>query len=161
MNGQIPAPAQGLYVPARRHGELIFVSGMTPRRNGTLLHTGQVGLDAPAEIYCDAVEIATENALQAAAAQLISGEQISAVLALTVYVNAPPGYTRHSQIADLASRYLERNIVGGGLPSRAAIGVASLPGGAVTEISLVAVVRPPRGADHPATAGFPESTPTV
>jgi enamine deaminase RidA (YjgF/YER057c/UK114 family) len=60
-------------------------------------------------------------------------------------VNAPSGYTRHSQIADLASRHIEQRIVGGGLPARVAIGVASLPGDASVEISLTAVVKARKG----------------
>ncbi len=130
-------PPQGLYVPARRHNDLVFVSGMTPRRNGVLLHAGQVAPDAPAELYDDAVRLATENALQAVRAQLQGGERIGSVLSLTVYVNAPPGFTRHSQIADIASRHIQRCIPAD-LPSRAAIGVASLPGNAVVEISMMA-----------------------
>jgi enamine deaminase RidA (YjgF/YER057c/UK114 family) len=141
LNNQTSIPPQGHYVPARRHGDLVYVSGMTPRRNGTLLHRGQVELDVPLETYREAVEVATENAIQAASTQLEPNEQIISVLSLTVYVNAPSGYTRHSQIADLASRHIEQRIVGGGLPARVAIGVASLPGDASVEISLTAVVK--------------------
>ncbi|MFG1463757.1 RidA family protein [Xanthobacter sp. DSM 24535] len=130
-------PPQGHYVPARRHNDLVFVSGMTPRRNGVLLYTGQVAADAPAEMYEDAVQLATHNALQAAEGQLQNGERIASVLSLTVFVNAPTGYTRHSQIADIASRHIQ-GCYGAALPSRAAIGVASLPGNAVVEVSLIA-----------------------
>lgn len=132
-----PPPPQGLYVPARRYNDLVFVSGMTPRRNGVLLHAGQVASDAPAGLYEQAVRLATGNALQAAEAQLRSGERIASVLSLTVYVNAPPGFTRHSQIADIASRHIQ-DCIHAALPSRTAIGVASLPGNAVVEISMIA-----------------------
>lgn len=144
MTGDHPTrqaiPPQGLYVPARRHNDLVFVSGMTPRRNGVLLHAGQVAVDAPVELYEEAVRLATGNALQAAEAQLRSGERIASVLSLTVYVNAMPGFTRHSQIADIASRHIQDRIHAA-LPSRAAIGVASLPGNAVVEISMIARVQ--------------------
>ncbi|MDW9364332.1 RidA family protein [Sinorhizobium meliloti] len=130
-----PQP-QGLYVPARRHRDMIFVSGMTPRENGKLLYAGQVGLGTPVETYRMAVELAAENALTAAKSQLLAGEQLS-VLSLTVYVNAPVGYTLHSRVADFASRFLEEHS-NGGVSSRAAIGVSSLPGDATFEISIVA-----------------------
>lgn len=130
-----PQP-QGQYVPAKRHGDLIFVSGMTSRENGKLLYMGQVELDTPVETYRIAVELAAENALTAAKSQLIAGEQM-AVLSLTVYVNAPVGYTLHSRIADLASRFMEEH-TGGAVSSRAAIGVSSLPGDATFEVSIVA-----------------------
>ena len=136
MRQASPPPPQGHYVPARRHNDLVFVSGMTPRRNGVLLHAGQVAVDAPAELYEEAVQLATGNALQAAEAQLRNGEWIASVLSLTVYVNAPPGFTRHSQIADMASRHIQ-DCIHAALPSRAAIGVASLPGNATVEISMI------------------------
>ncbi|WP_247657892.1 RidA family protein [Aquabacter sp. L1I39] len=139
MRQPSPPPPQGLYVPARRHNDLVFVSGMTPRRNGVLLHAGQVAADAPAELYEEAVRLATGNALQAAETQLRSAERIASVVSLTVYVNAPPGFTRHSQIADIASRHIQDRLPAV-LPSRAAIGVASLPGNAVVEISMIASV---------------------
>jgi enamine deaminase RidA (YjgF/YER057c/UK114 family) len=142
MNGRAAPPAQGLYVPAKRHGDLIFVSGQTPRKNGELLHAGQVTLDAPDETYRAPVELAAENALQAAGAQLAMGERVASALSLTVYVNAPAGYTRHSHLADFASRHIEDRIGEGGVASRTAIGVASLPGGAVVEIALIAVAAP-------------------
>jgi enamine deaminase RidA (YjgF/YER057c/UK114 family) len=84
MNSRTAPPPQGLYVPAKRHGDLIFVLGMTPRKNGELLHVGQVALDAPDETYRAAVELAAENALQAAGAQLAAGEKIASALSLTV-----------------------------------------------------------------------------
>jgi enamine deaminase RidA (YjgF/YER057c/UK114 family) len=139
MNSRTAPPPQGLYAPAKRHGDLIFVSGMTPRKHGELLHVGQVALDAPDETYRAAVELAAENALQAAGAQLAAGEQIASGRSLTVYVNAPAAYTRHSHLADFASRRIESHTGEGSFASRTAIGVASLPGGALVEVALVAV----------------------
>ncbi|PJO48103.1 RidA family protein [Brucella pituitosa] len=138
IHGSTPQP-QGLYVPARRYRDMIFVSGMTPRENGKLLHVGQVVLEAPVETYRRAMELATKNALTAAKSHLVSGEQILSVLSLTVYVNAPAGYTLHSRIADFASRFMEEN-TNDGVSSRAAIGVSSLPGDATFEVSIIAAV---------------------
>jgi enamine deaminase RidA (YjgF/YER057c/UK114 family) len=140
MDPSAAPPPQGLYVPAKRHGDLIFVSGMTPRRNGELLYVGEVSPDVPVETYRAAVELATENALRAASTQIGEGERLSSALSLTVYVNTPIGYLMHPQIADFASLLLGRYLGEGSLPTRAAIGVASLPGRAVVEVSLVVTV---------------------
>lgn len=134
-----PVP-QGDYIPARRHGALIFTSGMTPRRDGVLLHHGPVRADAPVEDHRDAVRLACGNALAAARAMLAPGESLAAILGLTVYVAAEPGFTAHSRIADLASAYLREELGDAGIGSRAAVGVASLPGNAPVEIQLVAAV---------------------
>lgn len=53
-------------IPAKRHGGLIFTSGMTPRRNGELMFTGPVRGDAPIEDNRDAVVLACSNPLAAA-----------------------------------------------------------------------------------------------
>ncbi len=85
---QLPTP-QGRYVSARRHGDLIFVSGMTPRRSGKLVHVGQVAPGVAIESYRAAVELATQNALHAAEVMLGDSERIASALNLTVYINAP------------------------------------------------------------------------
>lgn len=143
MSGSIahgrPVP-QGAYVAARRHGELIFTSGMTPRRDGVLLFTGSVRSDAPLEEYRDAVILACSNALLAARGQLKEGERIATVLSLTVYIAAEAGFTAHSQLADFASCFLEAELGPEGIGSRAAVGVATLPGNAPVEVQLVAAV---------------------
>ena len=128
-----PIP-QGDYVPARRHGALIFTSGMTPRHDGVLLHHGPVRSDTPADAYGDAVRLA------AARGMLAPGESLAAILSLTVYVAAEPGFAAHSRIADLASAHLRAELGEAGIGCRAAVGVASLPGNAPVEIQLVAAV---------------------
>ncbi|HEY8596178.1 MAG TPA: RidA family protein [Devosiaceae bacterium] len=137
-----PRP-QGNYVPARRFGDLIFVSGMTPRENGELVATGSVAAGDPPEKHRKAIELATHNALRAARMQVSQGEALADVLSLTVYLNAAPDFTAHSRLADFASAVLLGEF--GALPARAAVGVASLPGNAPVEISLIASVARTRG----------------
>lgn len=139
MASPVPPP-QGLYVPAKRHGDLIFVSGMTPRRDGRLVYSGKVHSETELDSLRAATELATHNVLLAAGSQLATGEALAGTLSLTVYVNADPSYTAHSRVADFASAYLA-NQFGGEVPSRAAIGVASLPAGAPIEVCAVFSVR--------------------
>ncbi len=137
ISGQGPKP-QGDYVPATRNGNLIFTSGMTPRKDGVMTLTGPVKVDEPLDTYKDAVLLACGNALTAARAMLGSGERIRAILSLTVYVAAEPGFTAHSRLADFASAFLRSELGTNGIGSRAAVGVATLPGNAPVEIQLVA-----------------------
>lgn len=133
-------PAQGLYVPAKRFGDLIFVSGMTPRKDGKLIQTGCLASGANPEDYRAAAELATRNALAAAGSVLSEGEELHTPVSLTVYVNATPDYAEHSRIADFASAVLAATF-GGDIPSRAAVGVSSLPGGAPVEVALTLGVK--------------------
>lgn len=138
VHGQ-PVP-QGAYVAAKRHGNFIFTSGMTPRRDGVLMFEGPVRADVGLETCEAAVVLATSNALAAARALLAEGEAIAAVVSLTVYIAAEAGFTRHSLLADYASRFLAEKLGPAGIGARAAVGVATLPGNAPVEIQLVAAV---------------------
>lgn len=141
----IVAPAnvpQGNYVNAKRHGDLIFTSGMTPRRAGVLALTGAIDSDTPLETSQEITVLAAANAL--AVARLIIGahERLSGILSLTVFIAANAQFTAHSQLADFASEYLQDQLGHAGVACRATVGVASLPGGAPVEIQLIATVAP-------------------
>jgi enamine deaminase RidA (YjgF/YER057c/UK114 family) len=141
MSGTMaPPPPQGLYLAATRHGGLIFTAGMTPRLDGVLQSSGPVAADADPARYRDAVVLAARNALSAASARLAPGEHLSAILSLTVYVAAEPGFTAHSRLADFASEFLRAELGEHGVGSRAAVGVLTLPGNAPVEVQLVAAV---------------------
>ncbi|CAN7591525.1 RidA family protein [Mesorhizobium sp. LjNodule214] len=111
-----------------------------PRRNGVLQFTGPVPADADPALHKDATILACSNALAAAEAQLAEGEGLSAILTLTVYIAAEPGFTAHSKLADFASEFLKSRLGERGIGSRAAVGVATLPGNAPVEVQLVAAV---------------------
>ncbi|MBB3237092.1 RidA family protein [Phyllobacterium endophyticum] len=132
--------SQGLYDVATRRNDIIYVSGMTPRKAGALIHTGQIDPDKSIDEYSQAVRQAAGNALAAAATQLREGEIICEVVSLTVYVNAPVGFNDHSRIADFASAYFRDNLGQKGVGSRTAIGVSSLPSNAPVELQVIVSV---------------------
>lgn len=136
----VPNPIpQGKYVPATRSGNLIVTAGMTPRENGVLLFSGKVEKNSDPADYRAAVLQAAKNALTAARNTLNDGEKIAQIMSVTVYVNAEEGFTAHSKLADFASEYLCAELGAAGIGARASVGVASLPGNAPVEISLMAV----------------------
>ena len=136
MRSQTPIP-QGKYRPALRNGSAIYTAGMTPRRNGVLVMTGQVGPDTPLETLAPAVAQAAQNALAAAQGALEAGERLLGLLSLTVYVNAPAGFQGHSRVADLASQWFYEQLGEGGICPRTAVGVSSLPGDAPVELQTI------------------------
>ena len=133
-----PKP-QGKYVTANRHGEWIITAGMTPRDNGKLVMTGKIDSSLPLEHYKEVVRLSAGNALKAAKGVLTEGERILKVVSMTVYVNAHPDFTLHTQLADFASDYLCEELGEDGVVSRAAVGVASLPSDAPVEIQLFVI----------------------
>lgn len=137
--GADPVP-QGDYVAARRHGDMIYTAGMTPRDNGRMMYSGPVRAGR-IEDQREAARLACANALRAAEGRLSHGEEIAAVLSMTVYVAAEQGFGEHSKVADFASAYLRDRLGDRGVCSRCAVGVASLPGNAPVEIQLVAAAH--------------------
>lgn len=134
-----PIP-QGKYLPSVRHADLIYTSGMTPRKAGLLIYSGKIRVSDPIEFHRDAVHLATLNALASAQDLLEEGEKISVVLQLSVFLNAEPEFTAHPKIADYASEVLIEILGPGSIGSRAAVGVASLPSDAPVEIALIGKV---------------------
>lgn len=141
MNQKIEQPIpQGKYLPAVRHADVIYTSGMTPRKAGVLMYSGKIRATEPINSYKEAVQLATLNALIAAQNCLKGNEKISQILQLSVYLNAEQGFTLHAKIADFASELLIEQLGDDCVGSRVAIGVATLPSDATVEITLVAKV---------------------
>lgn len=142
MSRSLPRPVpQGRYLPAIRHGDIIYTSGFTPRRDGVLLHEGRVRADHPIETYREPVEISVQNAIWAVQDCLRDGERVAVVLQLNVFVNATSDFGAHSRLADYASEALRAAFGDAGIGSRTALGVATLPSHAPVEINLVAAVE--------------------
>ncbi|MFS4482260.1 RidA family protein [Hyunsoonleella sp. 2307UL5-6] len=134
-----PVP-QGKYLAAVRHANIVYTSGMTPRKAGKLMYTGKIKTTDTLESHRDAAELAVLNALGAAQNCLIAGERISVVLQMSVFLNAEENFTKHAKLADFASEILISFLGIKSIGTRAAIGVASLPSNAPIEITLVCKV---------------------
>ena len=135
-----PIP-QGKYLPAVRHGDLIYTSGMTPRKAGNLIYSGKIRVADSIESHREAVRLATLNALTAAQACLNENEKIALILQLSVFLNAEVEFMAHPKVADFASELLIEKLGANCIGSRVAIGVASLPSNAPVEITIICKVE--------------------
>lgn len=143
MGIALPTPAGpfGAYVPARRVGELIYVSGQLPTKDGKLIATGAV----PSRCSLEEAQLAARqcaiNAL-AAAASLEGGiDAITGVLRLGVFVNSDPGFTDQPKVANGASNLLLELFGDAGRHVRAAVGASALPLGAAVELEAIFTSR--------------------
>ena len=154
-----PSP-NGAYTPFVEVGNLLFVSGQTPKRDGKPHPVGYVGDNVGED---DAVVGARQAALQTltvAKSALGSLERIDRVIRVNGYVRSAPGFVRQSAVMDGASRLL-LDAFGDlrGAHTRTAVGVAELPGGAAVELDAIFAVRPgSRPARHDVR---PETGPTL
>lgn len=135
-----PPTPQGSYVPARRHGRELWVAGHTDRTSTAPATTGLVGTDLDVPAAREVARRAALNVLAAADAAVGLDELDSAVF-LRGYVVAASGFGDHSQVLDGASDLLADIFGSHAAPARAAIGVATLPGGACVEVEAVFSLR--------------------
>lgn len=117
----------GAYVEAVQSGNLLFLSGMLPVRDGKIQYTGRLGKELDADAGRDALRIATLNALSVVREQLGSLDRVSKVISVRVYLATFGDFYTQPIIADAASELL-RDLFGDGKSSvRSVLGVASLP----------------------------------
>jgi enamine deaminase RidA (YjgF/YER057c/UK114 family) len=132
----------GSYVPATRHGDLVFTSGQLPLVDGAVLHPGIVGVGVTAEQAADAARAATLNAI-AAAAQAAGGiDSIAKVVRVVGYVASASDFAAQPAVMNAGSNLLVEIFGEHGRHVRSAVGVAALPLGAPVEVELVVAVRP-------------------
>ncbi len=136
-----PVPPAGSYVPFVRVGSLLYVSGQIPIRNGIIEFTGKVS-DKNITRAQESARLCAINTLAQAKSGLGSLERVERIISLTGFVNSVPDFTQHPKVINAASDLLVE-IFGSsrGSHSRAAVGVASLPLGVMTEISSIILAR--------------------
>lgn len=138
--GTPPAPA-GAYVPTVRTGNLVFVSGQIPLRPDGTRPTGKLGADASIEDGQEAARLCAIALINQLWAALGSLDNVKQIVKVTGFVNSTPDFTQQPQVVNGASELLAAVFGEAGKHARAAVGVASLPGGVPVEVELVAEVE--------------------
>jgi enamine deaminase RidA (YjgF/YER057c/UK114 family) len=127
----------GAYVPAKRVGNLVFIAGQLPMKDGKLLATGQVPSRCSLEQARQAARQCVVNAL--AAVQSLPGgiDQLTGVVRVGAFVSSDTTFTDQPKVADAASEFLKELFGDAGQHVRAAVGVNTLPRDASVEIEVV------------------------
>lgn len=138
----LPTPPKPVaaYVPSVRTGNLIFVSGQLPMRDGTLTSTGAVPSSVSPEVAKDAARLCALNGLAVAAEAAGGLDRIRRIVRLGVFVQSDPGFTGQPGIANGASELMQSVFGESGRHARAAVGSVALPLGATVEVDLIAEV---------------------
>ena len=136
----VPGPF-GAYVPAKRAGNLIFVAGQLPMRDGKLLATGQVPSRCSVEDAAAAARQCVINGLAAVRAVEGSLDGLVGVVRVGVFVSSDPTFTAQPKVANGASEFLLELFGDAGRHARAAVGVNTLPLDASVEVEFVFEVK--------------------
>lgn len=134
---ELPQPAAPLanYVGYAVSGNLVIVAGQLCTWNGQLRHIGKLGAVIAIDEGKQAARLCALNVLaQARAAAGGDLDRIRRVLRLGGFVNCTPDFTDMPQVVNGASDVMVEVFGDAGKHARAAVGVASLPGGAAVEI---------------------------
>jgi enamine deaminase RidA (YjgF/YER057c/UK114 family) len=131
----------GAYVPARRVGNLIYVAGQLPMKDGKLLATGQVPSRCSIDDARAAARQCVINAI--AAVQMVDGgiDAIAGVVRVGAFVNSDATFAEQSKVADAASELLKEIFGPPGQHARAAVGVNTLPRDASVEVEVIFEAR--------------------
>jgi enamine deaminase RidA (YjgF/YER057c/UK114 family) len=136
---QLPPPPQPVatYIPAVRVGDLLFLSGVLPMRDGQLAFSGKLGRDLTAEEGMEAAKLSLLNALAIAKQELGSLDRISRVVKVVGYVASAEGFVQQPQVLNGASDLLVAVFGEAGRHARVAVGAAELPRCAPVEIEMI------------------------
>lgn len=140
----LPAPSSPAanYVPWVRSGNLVYVAGQVPQREGRAAHIGKVGADFDVETGKQAAQLCALNILAHLASAV--DDDLSRVLRcvrLGGFVNAVPEFDLHPQVVNGASDLMVEVLGEKGKHARAAVGVSSLPRGVAVEVDAIFEVR--------------------
>jgi len=135
-------PALGAYVDVARTGNLAFVSGKLPIKDGGgLLYSGKLGVDVTIEQGYEAARLCALHILACLEAELGDLGKIKRIVRLGGYVAAGEGFVDAPKVVNGASELFIALLGDAGRHSRAAIGVASLPLNAPVEVDAVVEVE--------------------
>jgi len=128
------------YLPAKRVGNLVYVSGQGPVRDGKALYVGRVGEEvSPDEAY-RAAEICALNCLAAIKSVVGSLEEVREIVQVRGFVNSAHGFHDQPKVINGASELLVKVFGESGKHARCALGTDNLPGNIPVEVEMVVKV---------------------
>lgn len=138
----LPAPPKPVatYIPAVRAGDLLFLSGVLPSRDGQLIMTGKLGQALSIEQGMEAAKVAVLNALAIVRSEVGSLDRVKHIVKMVGHIASAPGFTDQPQVLNGASDLLVAVFGEAGRHARVAVGAAELPRQAPIEIELIVQV---------------------
>jgi enamine deaminase RidA (YjgF/YER057c/UK114 family) len=127
----------GNYVPARRAGNLLFLSGRGPAGNVS----GKVGEAFTLEQAYQHARTVGLGLIAAMKQELGDLDRVKGIMKVLGMVNAVPSFTDHPKVINGCSDLLVEVFGEAGRHARSAVGMGSLPNQIPVEIELIALVE--------------------
>ncbi|WP_110947006.1 RidA family protein [Pseudomonas bohemica] len=131
----VPAPVAN-YLPGKRIGDLIYLSGQGPRMPDGSYHQGKVGTEVS---VADAYDHARLAGLTLLAAVQLLGVDLDTVEVVKILgmVNGAPDFGAHPAVINGCSDLMVEVLGDRGRHARSAVGMGSLPNNMTVEIEAI------------------------
>lgn len=129
-----PAPG-GTYVPTKRVGAVLYLSGVVSTGPGGII-TGMAGVDRTVEDGYAAAQACALTQLAVLRRELGSLDRVAEIISVNGYVNAAPGFGNSPEVINGCSDLLVKVFGEAGRHVRAALGVSALPRNALVEVQM-------------------------
>jgi len=137
---EAPKPVAS-YIPFRKTGNLVYISGQDCRVNGKLKYEGKVGSDVTEEQAYDAARITAINLLAILKSAIGDLDKVTKIVNLHGFVNSAPGFVRQPMVINGASEFLVELFGEKGKHSRCALSANELPFNTPVEIEMIVEVE--------------------
>ena len=141
---ELPAPPKPVasYVPAVLVGDLLYLSGMLPFRDGQVMIIGKLGDGVTVERGAEAGKLALLNALAVIKQEVGSLDRVHRIVRVVGHVASAAGFAQQPAVINGASDLLVQIFGDRGRHARVALGAAELPLHAAVELELFVQVKP-------------------
>lgn len=133
----IASPPGALYVPVKAIGNILFVSGQVPMKDGKPVYTGKVGKERSIEYAQEAARMCVMNLLAAVKDQYKDLDVIENIVKLQAFVNSEVGFDQQHIVVNAASQLLYDILGEPGRHTRTAVGTNQLPMDVTVEIEAI------------------------
>ena len=137
---EMAAPA-AMYVPVKQTGNLVFVSGQIPVKEGKMMYTGKAGEERSLEEAQAAARLCAINIVSALKYQVKDLDKVKSIVKITAFVASKTGFDKQHLVANGASELLFDIFGEAGKHTRSAVSVNQLPLDATVEVEAIVEVE--------------------
>ncbi len=150
---ELPKPL-GSYVPFVRVGNLVYLSGMLPLKDGKLFRTGKVVTSVTLEDANQLAKTAAINALAVLKSAIGDLDNVKRCVKVSGYVSSADDFYDQPKVVNGASDFLFEVFGEAGRHVRVAVGVNVLPLDSPVEIDFIFEVKGPDAPQVPVCDGL-------
>jgi len=143
MGIELPTPPKPVaaYVPVVQTGNLVYLSGQLPVKDGRVMAQGSVPSPCSVENAREGAKLTAINIIAQLKAHLGSLERVKKIVRINGFVQSDNGFFKQPEVLNGASEFLVEVFGEKGKHTRIAIGVYELPLNAAMQIDAIVEVE--------------------